>query len=173
MISVNKKLLGKIWIILLAVVSVQATCSYSMKDISYPPEVKTARVSYIENRARFVNPQLSPQLTDKLKQKIISQTRLAVVNGDDAHYDISGYVTDFSVNTSGISGQQVSSNNLNITVHIIFKNRLDEKKNFETDITRNFPFSSTLSFSDAQSRLMDDIVKNVSDDIFNKIFSNW
>ena len=121
MISVNKKLLGKIWIILLAVVSVQATCSYSMKDISYPPEVKTARVSYIENRARFVNPQLSPQLTDKLKQKIISQTRLAVVNGDDAHYDISGYVTDFSVNTSGISGQRVSSNNLNITVHIIFK----------------------------------------------------
>ena len=41
--------------------------------------------------------------------------------------------------TSGISGQTASSNNLNVTVHIIFKNRLDEK-NFETDITRNFRF---------------------------------
>lgn len=163
----------QLWILALAIISVQATCSYTMKDVSYPPEVKTARVNYIENRARYVNPQLSPQLTDKLKQKIISQTRLAVINGDDAHYDIGGYITDFSTNTSGISGQQVASNNLNISIHIIFKNRLDEKKNFETDITRNFPYSSSITFSDAQSRLMDDILKNMSDDIFNKIFSNW
>ncbi|MCC6287884.1 MAG: hypothetical protein IT249_08365 [Chitinophagaceae bacterium] len=163
----------KLAIIFFAAISVKATCSYSMKDVSYPPEVKTARVNYIENRARYVNPQLSPQLTDKLKQKIISQTRLAVINTDEAQYDISGTITDFSVNTSGISGQTASSNNLNVTVHIIFKNRLDEKKNFETDITRNFPFSASLSFSDAQSRLMDDILKNISDDIFNKIFSNW
>jgi len=163
----------QLWIIVLAILSVQATCSYTMKDVSYPPEVKTARVNYIENRARYVNPQLSPQLTDKLKQKIISQTRLAVINSEDAHYDITCTITDFSTNTSGISGQQVSSNNLNITVHLMFKNRLDEKKNFETDITRNFPYSSSISFSDAQSRLMDDILKNVSDDIFNKIFSNW
>ncbi|MFT3948104.1 MAG: LptE family protein [Agriterribacter sp.] len=173
MTSMISDTIKKLAIIFFAAISVKATCSYSMKDVSYPPEVKTARVNYIENRARYVNPQLSPQLTDKLKQKIISQTRLAVINTDEAQYDISGTITDFSVNTSGISGQTASSNNLNVTVHIIFKNRLDEKKNFETDITRNFPFSASLSFSDAQSRLMDDILKNISDDIFNKIFSNW
>lgn len=173
MTSMISDTIKKLAVIFFAAISVKATCSYSMKDVSYPPEVKTARVNYIENKARYVNPQLSPQLTDKLKQKIISQTRLAVINTDEAHYDISGSITDFSVNTSGISGQTASSNNLNVTVHIIFKNRLDEKKNFETDITRNFPFSASISFADAQTRLMDDILKNISDDIFNKIFSNW
>jgi hypothetical protein len=163
----------KFAVIFFAAISVKATCTYSTKDISYPPEVKTARVNYIENRARYINPQLSPQLTDKLKQKIISQTRLSVVNSEDAHYDIGGYITDFSVNTSGVSGQTAASNNLNITVHIIFKNHLNEKNNFETDITRNFPFAASVSFADAQSALMDDILKNMSDDIFNKIFSNW
>ena len=158
---------------IIAFISIQATCNYTLKDISIPPEVKTVRVNYIENRARYINPQLSPQLTDKLRQKITGQTRLTIINGDDAHYDISGYITDFSVNTSGISGKEASSNNLNVTVHIIFKNRLDEKGDFETDITRNFPFSASLSFTDAQNRLMDEILKNVSDDIFNKIFSNW
>lgn len=172
MTSMINDLTKKLAIIFFAAISVKATCSYTMKDISYPPEVKTAKVNYFENQARFVNPQLSPQLTDRLKQKIISQTRLAVINSD-ADYDIGGYISDFSVNTSGISGQTASSNNLNITVHIIFKNRLDEKKNFETDITRNFPFSASLSFADAQSRLMDDILKNITEDIFNKIFSNW
>ena len=38
---------------------------YSFKDVSIPPEVKTARVNYIENKAPYVNPQLSPQLTDR------------------------------------------------------------------------------------------------------------
>ncbi|PWU02314.1 MAG: hypothetical protein C5B52_05740 [Bacteroidetes bacterium] len=162
-----------IFIFFLAVSSIYSTCSYTFKDVSIPAEVKTAKVNYIDNRARFVNPQLSPQLTDKLRQKIISQTRLTLVNGDDAHYEISGTVTDFSVTTSGISGQQASSNNLNITVHVIFKDRLDEKKNFETDITRNFPFPASTSFTDAQNQLLGDIVKNVTDDIFNKVFSNW
>src|SRR5688500_10532628 len=50
---------------------------YTFKDIgSIPKEVKTFRVSYIENRSRYINPQLSPQMTDKLRQKIINQTRL-------------------------------------------------------------------------------------------------
>lgn len=169
----NNTLLSRYLIVVIALISVQATCNYTFKDVSIPPEVKTVSVKYIENRARYINPQLSPQLTDRLRQKITGQTRLTIVNSDDADYDISGYITDFSVNTSGISGKEASSNNLNITVHVIFKNRLDEKANFETDITRNFPFSATLSFTDAQNRLMDDILKNVSDDIFNKVFSNW
>lgn len=169
----NKAMLKRSFFLVVAIVSVQATCNYTFKDVSIPPEVKTVSVQYIENRARYINPQLSPQLTDRLRQKITGQTRLTIINGDDAHYDIGGYITDFSVNTSGISGNQASSNNLNVTVHIIFKNRLDEKKDFETDITRNFPFSASISFTDAQNRLMDDILKNVSDDIFNKVFSNW
>src|SRR5690606_12558498 len=169
----NKAMLKRSCFVIAAIISVQATCNYTFKDVSIPPEVKTVSVQYIENRARYINPQLSPQLTDRLRQKITGQTRLTIVNSDDAHYDIGGYITDFSVNTSGISGTQASSNNLNVTVHIIFKNRLDEKKNFETDITRNFPFSASISFTDAQNRLMDDILKNVSDDIFNKVFSNW
>ena len=169
----NKAMLKRSFFLVVAIVSVQATCNYTFKDVSIPPEVKTVSVQYIENRARYINPQLSPQLTDRLRQKITGQTRLTIINGDDAHYDIGGYITDFSVNTSGISGNQASSNNLNVTVHIIFKDRLDEKKDFVTDITRNFPFSASISFTDAQNRLMDDILKNVSDDIFNKVFSNW
>jgi hypothetical protein len=143
-----------------------------MKDVSIPPEVKTVKVNYIENRARYINPLLSPSLTDKLRQKIINQTRLNQTNGE-ADYDINGVITDYSQSTSGISNQQVASNNLNITVHIIFRNRLDEKKNFEADITRNFPFSASLSLPQAEAQLKDQILTNLTDEIFNRIFSNW
>jgi hypothetical protein len=161
------------WILALtALLSVQGTCRYSMKDVSIPPEVKTVRINYIENRARYINPLLSPRLTEKLRQKVINQTRLSQTNGE-AHYEISGVITDYSVSTSGIADRQASSNNLNVTVSLTFKNRLDEKKNFESSITRNFPFSSGLSLQQAEAQLNEQIINNLTDEIFNKIFSNW
>ena len=157
---------------ILFVSSVFTSC-YSFKDVSIPAEVKTARIQYIDNKARIVNPQLSQRLTDRLRQKVINQTRLSQTNSDEAHFDISGFISDYYVTTSGISGQQAASNRLNVTVRIIFKNRLDEKKNFEADITRNIDFSSSLSLAQAEAQLTDLLVQNLVDEIFNRIFSNW
>ena len=151
-----------------------ATCKYSTRDTSpIPPEIKTFRVNYFQNKARYVNPQLTPQLTEKVKQKIISQTRLRQVNDDDAHYDISGYVSDYSIVTSGVSNQQAGKNRLNITFHLVFKNTLDNTKNFEADLTSNYDFDANLSQQQAEALLSEQILKNVSEGIFNKIFSNW
>jgi hypothetical protein len=171
----NRGILGSIKILSVAIVTllhIQGTCRYSLKDVSIPPEVKTVKVFFIENKARYINPQLSPKLTDKLRQKIVNQTRLSPTN-NEADYEISGYISDYSVSTSGISQQQAASNNLNLSVHIIFRNRLDDKKNFETDITRNFPFSATKSLTQAEAELNDQMVTNLTDEIFNRIFSNW
>ena len=151
-----------------------ATCKYSFKDTSpIPEEVKTFRVNYLENKARYVNTQLSPLLTEKLKQKINGNTRLRQTNDDNAHYDISGYVSEYNVSTSGISANNASTNRLSVSFHLIFKNSLDEKKNFETDLSNTFDFPATQTLEQAQTALLPDISKNIVDAIFNKIFSNW
>ena len=153
---------------------------YSFKDIgSIPKEVKTFRVNYIENKARYINPQLSPQLTDKLRQKIMGQTRLIGVQTEDAHYDISGQVTGYNVTTSAISSggqnnqQQAAGQRLTVTVHLNFKNNLDPSKNFEADVSRNFDYSAQLTITQAEQQLNETIIKNMVDEIFNRIFSNW
>ena len=151
-----------------------ATCKYSTKDTSpIPPDVKTFRVNYLENKARYVNPTLTPQLTEKLKQKIIGQTRLRQINSDDAHYDISGYLSDYTVTTSGISNQNASSNRLNVSFHLIFKNTLDPTKNFEADVSTNYDFNATQTLPQVEAARLPDIIKNLTDGIFNRIFSNW
>jgi hypothetical protein len=151
----------------------RATCKYSFKDVSIPVEVKTFRVNYLENKARFVNPQLSPQLTERLKQKIIGNSRLRQTNDDNAHYDISGYVSDYSVSTTGITAGNTSTNRLTVSFHLSFKNNLDEKKNQESDVTSTFDFSSTQNLAQVESERNDEIVRNIVDAVFNKIFSNW
>ena len=94
---------------------------------------------------------------------------------DDANYDISGYVSDYSVSTSGVQNQQASSNRLNVTFHLIFKNTVDPDpaKSFETDLTSNYDFPANETLQQAETNLMDKIIKTVTDAIFNKIFSNW
>jgi Lipopolysaccharide-assembly len=151
-----------------------SSCKYSFKDTSpIPEEVKTFRVNYLENKAPYVNPQLSPALTEKLKQKIIGNTRLRQTNDDNAHYDISGYVSDYSVTTSGITGNTSGTNRLSVSFHLVFKNTLDEKKDFEAEVPYTLDFASTQTLSQVEAGKNDEIVTNVVDAIFNKIFSNW
>ena len=145
---------------------------YSFKDVSIPPEVKTVKIGFIENRARYINPQLSPRLTDRLQQKITGQTRLTRTNNDDAHYQISGYVSEDMITTAGISNQQAATNRLTIGVHITFRNTLTAKTE-EYDVSRNFDFSANLTRQQAESQLSEEILKNLTDEIFNRIFSNW
>lgn len=169
--SLKKHSLLPLW--LLVALSWLSGCGiYKFKDVSIDPNAKTCHVSYIDNRARFVNPELSPQLTDKLRQKINNQTRLTQVQGE-ADYDITGTITGYDVTTAGISNQQAATNRLIVTVHIIFKNRLNEKKNFEADVSRNFDFAATLSLDQAQAQLTSTIIQNMVDEIFNRIFSDW
>jgi hypothetical protein len=129
-------------------------------------------VKFIENRARYVNPQFTPRLTDRLRQKITAQTRLTQTNSDQADWEISSFVTDYSFTTSGISDQQAVQNRLSVSVHIsVYDRKAEETK--EHDIMRSFEFKGNLSLEQAQNQLMDEMVKTISDEIFNKLFSNW
>ncbi len=151
-----------------------STCKYGFKDVSpIPAEVKTFRVNYLENKSQYTNSQLSPQLTEKVKQKIIGNTRLRYTNNDDAHYDISGYISQYYVTTVAITNNQSSGNRLNVGFHLSFKNTLDPTKNQEADILRTYPFPAQQSLTQAESELTTKMVSDITDDIFNKIFSNW
>lgn len=145
---------------------------YKLMDVSIADNVKTFRVNFIENKARYINPQLSPQLTDKLRQKIISQTRLSQENTADSHYEISGTITDYSISTSAISAQQTTANRLSVSVHIILLKRL-ENKTEEFDISRNYDFDARQSLTQAEATLKDEMIRTLVDEIFTKIFSNW
>ena len=151
-----------------------STCKYGFKDTApIPVEVKTFRVNYLENKASYVNTQLSPQLTEQLKAKVINTTRLKQTNSEDAHYDISGFVSQYYTSTVSITGNNSSGNRLTVGFHLVFRNTLDETKNFEADLMRTFDFDARLSLQDAERTLNESIVKNLVDEIFNKIFSNW
>ncbi|RFM28064.1 hypothetical protein DXN05_11040 [Deminuibacter soli] len=152
---------------------------YSFKDVSYSPAVKTIKINLFQNKAGYVNPQLAPRLTEGFSQKVSNQTRLTRTTNDDAHYQVSATIVSYRVTTSAISNQQAATNRLTVAVHVEFKNTLDpsldNNKTRDFDVSRDFEFSANLTLNqvEAQSSFFDDLVKNMSDEIFNRIFSNW
>ena len=172
--SFNSLRITRIFLLILFVVSLLAGCGvYKFNQTTIPVEIKTVRVQFIENKARYINPQLSPQLTDKLRQKIVSQTKLTQVNNDNADYDISGYISQYDVSTSGISNQQVSSNRLTVAVSLTLLDRKTGKEPRNISASRSFDFSASLTLPQAERQLNDDIIRNLTDEIFNQLFSNW
>ena len=163
-------------LVFLSIVNTAFLGCYSFRDVNLDPNVKTVRVQFIENRAPYQNPQVSPNLTDRLKQKIINQTRLTQSNSEKVDWDISGEIRDYSVSTSGISsndGQsQTSINRLTVTVHIVLLDNIKtETKEF--DVTRQFDFDANQSLQTAEARLLDEMIRNLTDEIFNRLFSDW
>ena len=150
------------------------SCSvYSFKDVSIDyTKYKTIKINFIENKAPIINTQLAPKLNDKLQQKIVSQTKLTRTNNDDAHYQLSGFISTYNVTTTAISTTQAATNRLTVGVHIIVKDILLNKTD-EFDVSRNFDFSANLSIDQAYAQLQDEIIRNLTDEIFNHIFSNW
>lgn len=151
--------------------------SYGLSDrASIPDSVKTVKVNYLENRASYVNPQLSPTLTEKLRQKLTNQTRLTNTNNENADWEISGQVRQYAVTTTGVTStngqQQTSINRLTVSVHITLNKRIDNKVE-EYDISRSFDFSANQSLQAAEATLLDEMVRNLTDEIFNRLFSDW
>ena len=163
----------------LSLITVNTGCHiYSFNAGRIPDSIKTIKINYIDNKAQYINPQLSPQLTDKLRQKILSQTRLTQTNNSgEADYEISGAITSYTVSTSGISNQQTSTNRLTVGAKITLINHREPlvtgQNPKEINVSRNFDFDGRYSLAQAEAELTGTIITNLVDEIFNNIFSNW
>lgn len=138
-----------------------------------PGDAKTIRVNHFPNRADVVNPSLSNTFTEALKDRFVQQTSLSVTNGN-ADLEFEGEITAYRVTPQAFQGNETAAlNRLTITVKVKFTNRTDETKNFESSFSRFADFSSTKSLSSVEDELVDEILEQITEDIFNKALVNW
>jgi hypothetical protein len=143
-----------------------------MSGASVAP-AKSCQVNYIENRAELVNPTLSYQMTEALKDKIQSNTSLTLLN-NNADVLFEGDITGYSVSPQAVTAAGVASKDrLTVTVKIKFTNEVKPENSFEKSFSRFYEYSSTTSFSSVESTAVEEILKELMDDIFNGAFSTW
>lgn len=147
--------------------------NYGFTGASIAANVKTFSVAYFQNRARLVNPNLSQQFTDGLQEKIIKQTSLNQI-GDNGDLEFSGQITDYDVRPMTIvSGDMAAQNRLTIGVKVKFTNNKDHTQDWEKSFNAYEDYESSQSLSAVEGTLVPEIIKKLTDDIFNASVANW
>jgi len=152
-----------------------ASCSvnYSFTGASISPEVKTVSIEHFQNLAPLVNPTLSNSLTEDLRNKFVSQTRLNVVSayGD---LNFSGEIRDYRIQPVSIQGNEVAAQNrLTISVRVKFVNSIDTSQNYEKTFTHFADFDSRQQLVQVEQALVAEILEKLVEDIFNNAVANW
>ena len=146
---------------------------YSFSGASIPAEAKTVSVDYFPNHAQLVNPMLSNDFTNALRDAMTNQTTLDMVEtGGDLAFE--GEITDYRTTPVAItSGQTAAMNRLTVTVKVRFSNRFDETKDFEQNFSHYEDYPSDQDLNAVQDGLTPVIIEALVEDIFNKALVNW
>ena len=164
---------AKIAVLVLALAFVCHGCGiYTFSGASIPAEAKTGSVDYFPNHAQLVNPMLSNDFTNALRDAMTNQTTLDMVeSGGDIAFE--GEITDYRTMPVAITGQTAAMNRLTITVKVRFSNRFDETKDFEQSFSHYEDYPSNQDLNAVQGGLTPVIIDALVEDIFNKALVNW
>ena len=147
--------------------------SYSFTGSSIAADVKTFSVDYFPNRARLINPNLSQQFTDALQEKLTRQTSLDMVT-ERGDLEYSGQITGYDTRPMNIQeGDYAAQTRLTVTVKVKYVNNINHDDDWEKTFSAYADYDSTQLLSDVEDELMEEILEQLIDDIFNASVSNW
>ncbi len=147
--------------------------SYSFTGANLSPAVKTYTVYYFPNRARLINPTLSQTFTEELKEKLQRQTSLDELQ-ESGDLEFEGQITGYDLRPMSIQKDDLSAQTrLTITIKLKYTNSISPEENFERNFSAYDDFDSSIDISSIEDELSADIVRKLTEDIFNATIANW
>ena len=156
--------------------SVILSCSVSYKfngaSIDYT-KTKTITIADFPIRSSYVWGPMQTIFNNELKDIFANHTRLSQVkrNGD---LKIEGEITQYNQRNKSVSSEGHSAQTeLSMTVNVRFTNNKEHKEDFERQFTATTSYESTQSLASVQEELVTQMVKEITDQIFNATVANW
>lgn len=154
-----------------------AACTVSYKfngsSINYD-KVKTISFENFPNRsAAFVWGPMESMFNTALQDKYMQQTRLKQVrqNGD---LQLSGEITNYDAYNKGVGSDGYSTMaELKMTVNVRFVNNTNHAEDFEQQFSASREYNSTQQLSAVQEGLVNQMIDEIVEQIFNATVANW
>ena len=163
-------------IVFVAAIAVVTSCSVSYKfngaSIDYST-TKTIEIVDFPIRASYVWGPMGPLFNNQLKDIYANHTKLIQVkrNGD---LKIEGEITQYTQRNKSVSSEGYSAQvELSMTVNVRFTNNKKHSDDFERSFTATSAYESTQSLNSVQEELVTQMVKEITDQIFNATVANW
>lgn len=163
----------RILCIVAAALCLQSCGIYSFSGTSIQPDVNTITINFIEYRALRVNPSLSNDLTEAIRNQFRRMTRLEQVDMD-GDMEISGQITGYDISTAAVTAQEIAARNkLTVTVKIQFSDKKHPEEDFDKNFSAYSEYDSTSTIDEVESSLCAEIIDKLVEDIFNASVAQW
>ena len=167
-------ILGYSLVVVMVSILLSCSVSYSFNGASIDyTKVKTITISDFPIRANYVWGPMQTIFNNELKDIFANHTRLSQVkrNGD---LKIEGEITQYNQRNKSVSSEGHSAQTeLSMTVNVRFTNNIEHKDDFERQFTATASYESTQSLTSVQEELVTQMVKEITDQIFNATVANW
>lgn len=163
-------------ILILFLSSILYSCSVSYKfngaSIDYS-KTKTIQIADFPIRSNYVWGPMANIFNNQLKDQFANHTKLIQVkrNGD---LKIDGEITRYDQRNKSVSSEGYSAQTeLTMTVNVRFTNNVNHSEDFEKQFTASASYETTQSLNSVQEELVTQMVKDITDQIFNATVANW
>ena len=136
-------------------------------------KVHTLQIADFPLRSTYVWGPMGPMFNNQLKDVFANHTRLQQVkrNGD---MKIEGEITQYQQRNKSVSSEGYSAQTeLSITVNVRFTNNTNHNEDFERQFTATASYETSRSLNSVQEELVTQMVKDLTDQIFNATVANW
>ena len=161
------------YLIFVLILSYQSCGVYSFTGGS-TGDAKTIQIDFFPNNAALVEPSLSQNFTNALRDLFLRQTNLDQTNaGGDLHFE--GEITQYRVvPIAATADQTAAQSRLTINVRVRFYNRLKEEDDFDKSFSFYSDFGSNLQLTGSVlESAYDEIFERITQDIFNAAVAKW
>ena len=159
-------------VVALAMVSCSVSYKFNGASIDYT-KTKTIQIADFPIRSSYVWGPMGPMFNNQLKDMFASHTKLSQVkrNGD---LKIEGEITQYTQRNKSVSSEGHSAQTeLSITVNVRFTNNVNHNDDFEQQFTASKTYETTQSLNSVQEELVTQMVKDLTEQIFNATVANW
>jgi len=163
-----------ILLLLFALFVSACTVSYRFNGASIDyTETKTIQIDNFPIRSAYVWAPMQSIFQNKLTEIYTNQTKLRQVkkNGD---LQLAGEIVAFDQFNKGISSEGYSSQvQLKMTVNVRFVNNKKHSDDFERQFSATADYDASQQLNAVQEELVTQMVKDITDQIFNATVANW
>lgn len=157
---------------LVALASCTISYKFNQSSIDYS-KVKTITIESFANRAAFQWAPMAPMLNTSLIDKYANQTKL-VQTRRDGDLVLSGEITSYDQTNKSISADGYSAMvQLKMTVKVKFTNNKDHSDDFERSFSSTREYDSSQSLQAVQEQLVQEMIDDIVDQVFNESVAKW
>ena len=165
-----------IWLTLVATVVTLSSCMISYRfngaSIDYS-KTQSISIADFPNNAAMVNPNLSNNLSEGIRDLYSRQTRLQILRrGGDM--ELEGEIVDYALTPMAISADNLSAETkLTITIKVRFTNNKAPEESFEKTYSAYQTFDSSRLLTDVQDELCATMITELAENIYNDTVAKW